>query len=154
VIDQMFAKVQPQEPSQAEIIAAQAAQAAQEAELQAQQQQREELKTQLAAEGAKVVIQNGTATNGLEANTALFLKEQGFDIAQFGPADTRNYPRTVIVDYTGKEYTLGTLVNFFNVTPENVRKSTNLKSDVDIRVIIGADFKLPETSPQSSLIIK
>ncbi|MFQ5575818.1 MAG: LCP family protein [Anaerolineae bacterium] len=153
VVDRMFAEVKPQGPSQAEIIAAQAAAAAQEAELQAQEQQRAELKAQLVAEGATVVVQNGTDAEGLDAETALFLKTQGFDITQFGPADTRNYPRTVIVDYSGKEYTLGTLVNFFNVTPENIRRSTNLKSDVDIRVIIGADFELPETSPQSSIII-
>jgi len=152
VIDTMFAKVDTQEPSQAQIIAAQAAQATQTADIQAQQAEIDALKAQLSAEGASVVIQNGTAENGLDAQTALFLKEQGFDIAQFGPADTTNYPRTVIVDYTGKEYTLGTLVNFFNVAPENIRRSTNLSSDVDIRVIIGADFELPESSPQSSLI--
>jgi LCP family protein required for cell wall assembly len=151
VIDRMFAEVEVQGPSQAEIIAAQAA--AQEVELQAQEQQRAELKAQLGAEGAKVVIQNGTDKDGLDAETAIFLKEQGFDIAQFGPSDMRNYPRTVIVDYSGKEYTLGTLVNFFNVAPENVRRSTNLKSDVDIRVIIGADFELPQTTPQSSLLL-
>lgn len=152
VIDSMFAKIETQEPSQAQIIAAQAAQATQTADIQAQQAEQDALKAQLSEEGASVVIQNGTGTSGLDAQTALFLQEQGFDIAQFGPADTANYPRTVIVDYTGKEYTLGTLVNFFNVTPENIRRSTNLSSDVDIRVIIGADFELPETSPQSSLI--
>jgi len=154
VIDRMFAKVEPTGPSQAEIIAAQAAAAAREAELQAQEQQRAELKAQLAAEGARVVIQNGTDREGLDAETALFLKEQGFDITQFGPADMRGYSRTVIVDYSGKEYTLGTLVNFFNVAPENIRRSPNLQSDVDIRVIIGADFELPDTSPQSSVVLQ
>lgn len=152
VFDDMFTEIEPQGPSQAEIIAAQAA--AQEAELRAQEAQRVELKTQLTAEGAKIVIQNGTDSDSLDAETALFLKDQGFDIAQFGPADTRNYPHTVIVDYSGKEYTLGTLVNFFNVAPENVRRSTNLKSDVDIRVIIGADFELPDTAPKSSMLIE
>ncbi len=154
VIDRMFAEVKADEPSQAEIIAAQAAQATQTAELQAQQQQREELRAQLAAEGAKIVIQNGTPYEGLDAQTALFLKDQGFDIAQFGPADTTDYPRTVIVVYSDKEYTLGTLVNFFNVAPENIRRSANPQSDVDIRIIVGADFEPPKNSPQSSLILK
>ncbi len=154
VIDRMFAQVQTNEASQAEIIAAQAAQATQTAEMQAQQQQREALKTQLQAEGAKIIVQNGTPTEGLDAQTALFLKQQGFNIAQFGTAETTDYPRTVIVAYGDKEYTLGTLVNFFNVAPENVRRSPNLQSDVDLRVIIGADFQLPADSPQSSLILK
>lgn len=152
VIDRMFAEVKADEPSQAEIIAAQAAQATQTAQMQAQQQQREELKAQLAAENANIIIQNGTPTEGLDAQTALFLKEQGFNIVQFGPAESTDYPRTVIVTYSDKDYTLGTLVNFFNVAPENVRRSPNLQSDVDIRVIIGADFQLPEESPQSSLL--
>jgi hypothetical protein len=36
------------------------------------------------------------------------------------------------------------LSDIFNVADENIRRSPNLKSDVDIRVIIGADFELPE----------
>ncbi len=152
VIDRMFAEVEAQGPSQAEIIAAQAAAVAKEEEARAREQQRAELKSQLTAEGAKIIIQNGTESDGLDAETTLFLKEQGFDVVQFSPADTRNYPHTVIVDYSGKEYTLGTLVNFFNVAPENIRRSSNLKSEVDIRVIIGADFELPEMKPQSLLL--
>lgn len=155
LIDTMFAEIKPEGPSQAEAIAAQAAQISQqEEELQDQEAQRAELEAQLAAEGATIVIQNGTSTAGLDAETALFLKNQGFTIAQFGPADTTDYPKTVIVDYSGKEYTLGTLVNFFKVAPENIRRSDNLKSDVDIRVIIGADFELPTPAPQSSLILR
>jgi hypothetical protein len=63
------------------------------------------------------------------------------------------------VDYTGssKEYTLGTLARFFNVTQENIRSSANRSSNVDIRVIIGADFELPEiakSGPTSSILNK
>ena len=158
VIDQMFAEVAPNKPSQAELIAKQAAQATQQAELAAQDQQRAELQAQLKSEGAVVIIQNGTGIENLELDTALFLREQGFNIARYGPADTKQtYPRTVIVDYTGssKEYTLGTLAKFFNVTEENIRSSSNRTSNVDIRVIIGADFELPEIakSGQTSSVL-
>ena len=77
------------------------------------------------------------------------LRDQGFEVIQFGPADRDDYPRTVIVDYTGKTYALVVLTEIFNVADENIRQSPNLKSDVDIRVIIGADFQLPEEAQAS-----
>jgi LCP family protein required for cell wall assembly len=155
LIDSMFAEVEPNGPSQAELIAAQAAQATQEAQLRLQQEQKTELQNQLGTENATVNIQNGTNQTDLEDTTAQFLRKQGFNIIQFGPADQKNYPRTVIVVYNQKDYTLGTLVNFFDVAQENIRYNPNLQSVVDIRVIIGADFEMPEIPTTStSMILK
>ena len=66
--------------------------------------------------------------------------EQGFQVVEFGDADRTDYPSTVIVDYTGKTYTLERLVEMFQVTPENVRHSPNLRSQIDIRIVVGEDF--------------
>ncbi len=121
-------------------------QAAQEA------QRRAEVAAALQQEGARIVVQNGTAAAGLETSAAEYLRAQGFDVMQFGPADRADYPRTVVVDYTGKPYAIQVLTEIFNVATENIRRSPNLKSDVDLRVIIGADFQMPEaqhTSPAS-----
>jgi len=107
-------------------------------------QRRAEVAATLQQEGAKVVVQNGTPHAGFEIKVAEYLREQGFNILQFGPADRSDYPRTVIVDYTGKLYTVQVLVDLFNVANENIRRSSNLKSEVDVRVIVGADFHLPE----------
>jgi hypothetical protein len=68
------------------------------------------------------------------------LMEQGYQVVEFGDADRLDYPNTVIVDYTGKSFTLERLVEKFAVTPENVRHSPNLRSQIDIRVIVGQDF--------------
>jgi hypothetical protein len=46
------------------------------------------------------------------------------------------------VDYTGKAYTLEQLIGKFQVTPENVRHSPNLRSQIDMRIIVGQDFLL------------
>ncbi|HID62434.1 MAG TPA: LytR family transcriptional regulator [Anaerolineae bacterium] len=97
----------------------------------------------LAQEGAKIVVQNGTPTGNLAARTAAFLKEQGYHVVEFSDADRFDYPRSIIIDYTGKEYTIQSLAALFNVTPENIRRSPNLKSEVDIRLIVGQDFTLP-----------
>jgi LCP family protein required for cell wall assembly len=155
LIDEMFAETKPigeEGPSQAEIEAIEAAQTAQ-AQARAQEieqnaQRQEEIKAFLVQEDARLVVQNGTNIPGLASQTALYLKQQGFNILQFGPADANTYPHTVIVVYNEeKVYTLQVLAALFEVDEENVRRSPNLKSDVDFRVIIGSDFDL--SGPQS-----
>jgi LCP family protein required for cell wall assembly len=156
LIDEMFAESKPAEgPSQEEIEAAEVAKAEQTAQAQARAQEieqnaqrQEEIKAFLNQEDARLVVQNGTNIPGLASQTALFLKQQGFNILQFGPADTNVYSHTVIVVYDEtKVYTLQVLAALFEVEEENIRHSPNLKSDVDFRVIIGSDFDL--SGPQS-----
>jgi len=152
VIDEIFAETEPVDgPTQEEVEAAQAAQEAAQAQERAQQieqeaQRQEEIKAFLTQENARLVIQNGTNISGLASQTALYLKNQGFNIVQFSPADASTYSHSVIVVYSEeKNYTLQVLTAVFNVSEENIRRSPNLKSDVDFRVIIGSDFELPGT---------
>jgi len=96
----------------------------------------------LADEGARIAIQNGTTEPNFAARVAASLMEQGFQVVEFGDADRADYPNTVLVDYTGKTYTLERLVDMFQVVPENVRHSPNLRSQIDIRIVVGQDFLL------------
>ena len=89
------------------------------------------------------MVQNGTPTANLAAQTAALLKEKGYHVEEFSDADRFDYPQSIIIDYTGKEYTIQNLAVLFNVTPENIRRSPNLKSEIDIRLIVGQDFTLP-----------
>jgi hypothetical protein len=148
VMDEMFAPSEPAGPPPTPTPdPALVAQAQAQAEAEAQRQA--EVAAALREEGARIVVQNGTPHGELAAETADYLRNQGFEVIQFGPADRNDYPRTVIVDYTGKTYALMVLTEVFNVADENIRQSPNLKSDVDIRVIIGADFQLPEEAQSS-----
>jgi LCP family protein required for cell wall assembly len=97
---------------------------------------------ELAREGARIAVQNGTTEPNYAARVAARLIEQGFQVVEFGDADRVDYAGTVIVDYTGKTYTLDRLVAEFSVVPENLRHSPNLRSQIDIRVIVGQDFLL------------
>ncbi len=150
LVDEMFAETQPPDgPSQAEIEAVQTAQAqARAQEIEQEVQRQEEIKGFLNQEDARLVVQNGTSIASLATQTASYLKQQGFNILQFGPADANTYPHTVIVVYNEeKTYTLQVLTALFQVKEENIRRSPNLKSDVDFRVIIGSDFELPNGVP-------
>lgn len=100
----------------------------------------------LAAEGAKIVVHNGSTVGNLAAQTSAFLKEQGFEVVEFGNAERFDYPTTIIVDYTGKEYTIQYLARLLNIPENNIQKFTGSHSEIDIRLIIGADFQLP-TAP-------
>jgi hypothetical protein len=157
LVDEMFAETEPLPPAeapaqaQAEIEAAQTAQAqARAEEIQQEAQRQQEIKTFLVQEDARLVVQNGTEVDNLASQTASYLKQQGFNIVQFGMADTNSYPHTVIVVYDeSKTYTLQVLTALFAVEEENIRRSPNLKSDLDFRIIIGSDFELPGASQSS-----
>lgn len=150
LVNEMFAETEsPDGPSQAEIEAAQAAQFQARAEEIAQQAQRqEEVKSFLTQENASIAVQNGTEVSGLASQASLYLKQQGFTITHIGQADMNEpYPHTIIVVYNeSKAYTMQALAAVFEVEEQNIRRSPNLKSDVDFRVIIGNDFDLATSS--------
>ncbi len=94
----------------------------------------------LAEEGARIAVQNGTSEPNFAARVAAILMEQGYQVVEFGDADRLDYSATVLVDYTGKTFTLEKLIEYFHVSPENVRHSPNLRSQIDIRIVVGQDF--------------
>ncbi len=148
LINEIFTETKPVEqpaPAQPQVQVAQTAEVqarAQQIEQEAQRQ--EEIKQFLAQENARLVVQNGSNLPNLDSQTALYLKQQGFNILQYGPADANTYPHTVIVVYNDtKTYTLQVLQALFNVSEQNIRRSPNLKSDLDVRVIVGSDFQAP-----------
>lgn len=98
------------------------------------------------AEGAKIIVHNGSTIGNLAAQTSAFLKEQGLQVVEFGNAERFDYPTTIIVDYTGKEYTVQYLARLLNIPQDNIQPFTGSYSEIDIRLIIGADFQLP-TAP-------
>ena len=94
----------------------------------------------LVQEAAKIEVQNGTLTVGLAQRTSEYIKSQGLNVVSFSNADRSDYAMTVLVDYSGKSHTVNFLVDKFNIAAENVRQSTGIQSDVDIRLILGRDY--------------
>ena len=96
-------------------------------------------------EAASVIVLNGTSNEQVAERTTKYLQAQGFQIYSYGNADRFDYANTVLVDYTGnKSATVAELAKIFRVDPANIRRITNIKSDVDIRVILGADWTPPQ----------
>ncbi len=99
-------------------------------------------------EGAKILVLNGTKNGQLAESTAKFLQAQGFQISAYGNADRFDYAKTVLIDYKGtKTATITSLVWMFHIDPQNIRSNRNVKSDEDIRLILGSDWSLPSDKP-------
>ncbi len=95
-------------------------------------------------EAARILVLNGTPNAPVAERTARFLQTQGFQIYAYGNADRFDYAKTVLIDYTGaKSATLNVLAKTFRVEPANIRRSNDVKTDSDIRIIIGADWTPP-----------
>ena len=124
-------------------------QARQEADL-ARQQVRNDFQTQaetqrrqLAEEGARLVVRNGTSNPVLAAQAADWLTREGFNVVNYGQADRTDYPRTVLVKYSDQPVTVESLRNMFAIAAENLQSATaTAKSDTDLELIIGSDFYL------------
>ncbi|MEZ4768785.1 MAG: LCP family protein [Caldilineales bacterium] len=124
-------------------------QARQEANL-ARQQVRNDFQTQaatqrrqLADEGARLVVRNGTSNPVLAAQAADWLTREGFNVVNYGQADRTDYPRTVLVEYTDQPVTVESLRNMFAIAADNLQMTAaDANSDADLELIIGSDFYL------------
>lgn len=111
----------------------------------AQEDEAQILAQNLAAEGATIVVLNGTERVGLALRTSEWLLSKGFFVMGYGDADRSDYPHSILVDYSGKNpFTIQQLATLFNVTPDNMRKGDSETAVANIRLILGADFVLPE----------
>lgn len=95
----------------------------------------------LIQEAAKLEVLNGTGEVGLAERTAAYLSKQGYLIGSYANADRLDYTQTIIIDYSGKPHTVAALAELLKVSAENIR-SEELTMDVDVRVILGQDFRL------------
>src|SRR5579859_2787515 len=96
-----------------------------------------------AAEGAKVAVLNGAGVTGLGQATADWLKGQGIDVVQVATAGRSDYAQTEIVDYSSKTHTAAWLARAFNVLA--VTPGSDPAAQVDIQIILGADWTVPIT---------
>ena len=90
-------------------------------------------------EKAKVIVKNGSTTEGLASRTANYLREQGLDVVGEANAD-QVYTANTIIDYTGKPYTIRFLAEMLKVENARVLNRFDPTSQVDVEVILGTTF--------------
>ncbi|MDX2140405.1 MAG: LCP family protein [Chloroflexota bacterium] len=98
--------------------------------------------SQLAAEGARIRVLNGTTNADWDRVAADRLAYSGFLATAEGAADNNAYTDTILIDYTGasKGSSLSELTRILNVRPENVRIQPDPNRTIDFEVVLGASY--------------
>lgn len=96
-----------------------------------------------ALEGAKVAVLNGAGIEGLAGRTAEFFESQGLNVVEVGNADRLDYFKTVVIDYTGNPYTRQFLLGIGNLAESQILSQHDPESEIDIAIILGADWSIP-----------
>lgn len=91
------------------------------------------------AENASVSVLNATTTAGLASQTTNYLLDQGINVIETGNAEDKS-EATVIIDYTGKPYTVQYLVELLNIQPNSIYSRYDPNALVDIAILLGADW--------------
>ena len=90
------------------------------------------------AEGASIVVANGSYTEGLAQDTQVYLQSQGANVVATQNSEYNTY--TKIIDYTGNPYTVKYLVDLMKITPYSISLQYDPNSQVDVLVILGDDW--------------
>ncbi len=90
------------------------------------------------AEGASVVVSNGSTVEGLAAKTQAYLQSQGANVVGTQNSEYTTYSR--LIDFTGKPYTDRYLVDLIKITPYSIEFQYDPNSQVDVLVILGDDW--------------
>jgi LCP family protein required for cell wall assembly len=97
------------------------------------------LEEYLAEENASLAVLNATSSPGMASITAEFLEAKGFQIGEVGNAD-KYKEQTYIYDYSGKPYTVQTLLHVMGYTQNRLFYRSDPSVTVDIVIMLGADW--------------
>ena len=98
------------------------------------------------AENATVSVLNATTTAGLASETSDYLNTKGINVTDTGNAEEKS-DSTVIIDYTGKPYTVQYLVELLNIQPNSIYSRYDPNSQTDIAILLGTDWAENNTMP-------
>ncbi len=98
----------------------------------------------LEQEDATVEVQNGTGVAGLAQTTSDYLEEHSVRVETIGNADRSDYASSFIYVYNQeKTFTAEYIAEKLGLPAQSVVPRSSTTAEVDIRVILGADYELP-----------
>jgi LCP family protein required for cell wall assembly len=106
----------------------------------------EDFGAELASENARIVVLNGTSTEGLANRFKEYLEASNIHVQGTGNVDP-GYSGIYLINHTGKEHTIKFLSQMMNVPETKILNQAMSTNDADIELIIGEnwqnDFSLP-----------
>jgi LCP family protein required for cell wall assembly len=97
-------------------------------------------------EAASISVLNGTRSTGLAAQTADYLKTQGFNVVEPGNADEL-YEQTTLLVYKGKPRTMQRLAELMAIPGDRIYYRQDDASPVDIVLLLGEDWASTNALP-------
>ena len=94
----------------------------------------------MAAEQARLMVQNGTQTGGLAEKAGEYFRSSGMNVVGTGNAD-QQYSQITLVDYSGKPYTMKFLAEMLKVSNDHIFSRYDPNQVGDIAVIIGDNWQ-------------
>lgn len=105
-----------------------------------------EMETLMQAEAARVSVLNASGVNGMAATTGEFLTSLGMNVVNVG--NPTEWPSaTVIIDHSGKPYTIQYLMALMNLSSGQVRSRFDPAATADIEIIVGPDWGMSNPMP-------
>ncbi len=104
-----------------------------------------DLREIIAEEGARVSVRNGSSYGGLAAQTAAWLREQGFNIVEETNAEYTVFSKIFL--YNSKPYALKFLAETSGLTSLNIHYNDEVDVGFDIIFILGDDWATNNPMP-------
>jgi hypothetical protein len=91
------------------------------------------------AEAARVSVLNASYVSGMAEGVRDYLLNQGMNVASVG--DPPEWPpATIVIDHSGKPYTLKYLMQIMNLSSTQMRTRFDPAAAVDIEIILGPEW--------------
>jgi LCP family protein required for cell wall assembly len=98
-------------------------------------------------QAARIEVLNGSGRPGLAADTAKFLLNLGYEVTRIDDADRSDYTETVLEVFGGRHSLADDLAATLRLPRWTVREGRRAEDDIDVRIIVGREFRLPPLIP-------
>lgn len=95
---------------------------------------------------AKIEVLNGSGTAGLGQKAADYLTAQGFNVVRIAAAERSDYRSSLVQVLTQDKGAAQALATTLRVPPNAITALPTPDAAADIRIVLGQDFRIPQTS--------
>lgn len=95
---------------------------------------------------ARIEVLNGTGTAGLGQRAADYLTARGFNVVRVAAADRGDYRASLVQVMGADRRAAEALASALSVSPDVITDAPASGAAADIRVVLGQDFRVPQTS--------
>lgn len=97
-------------------------------------------KSQIALEGARIELRNGSGVDAYGEQVTLALRAKGYNVIRYDSNSQFSQDASSIIVYADKPYTLDSLIRELGIIPANIRTMADETADIDLIIVLGKDY--------------